>query len=223
MRRPRMQSVCTSRTRAHELISRRAHVQPARPCVHPRRYAKLHGSDASGELSWANESIGAFHRCEAEFGPISCALRFESLTRENEETFYHCDQLLKGIYAVFLPQWRREFARLLPLRTEEYFSAPEAVLARAFRFLRLRVPQTPQEWRPILGRGRVVHGSRPPDGKPPLPHDVRALLRHFYLPWQRILAEQLAAEEDAAQWREWAEATEDVVLSPRRLTEAEVL
>jgi N-acetylgalactosamine 4-sulfate 6-O-sulfotransferase len=180
-----------------------------------RRYTKLHGSDASGELSWANESIRAFSRCEAEFGPTACALWFESLTRENEETFYHCDQLIKGIYAVFLPEWRREFARLLPLRTEEYFVAPQAVLARAFRFLRLRVPQTQEEWRPILGRGRMVHGSRPSGGKPPLPQNVRDLLRRFYLPWQRILAGQLAAEEDAADWREWAEAREDAVF-PRR-------
>jgi N-acetylgalactosamine 4-sulfate 6-O-sulfotransferase len=176
-----------------------------------------------GELAWVNESIHAFHRCEAEFGPADCALRFESLSRENEETFYHCDQLIKGIYAVFLPHWRREFARLLPLRAEEYLRAPEAVLARAFRFLRLRVPQTPTEWRPILGRSRVLHGSRPSGGKPPLPPDVRALMRRFYLPWQRVLAEQLAAEEDAAEWRRWAEAEEDGRVAPRRPAEAEAL
>ncbi|KAL3925900.1 MAG: hypothetical protein SGPRY_003544 [Prymnesium sp.] len=31
-------------------------------------------------------------RCEANFTTDQCALSFESLTRENEEVFYHCDQ-----------------------------------------------------------------------------------------------------------------------------------
>ena len=150
--------------------------------------------------------MGAFRRCSAEFGPHDCALRFESLSRENEETFYHCDQLIKGIYAVFLPHWRREFARVLPLRAEEYFGTPEVVLARAFGFLGLHVPSTELEWSPFFTRGRVVHGSRPKGGKPPLPPAVRVAMRSFYLPWQRALADQLSDQPDAAEWRAWAEA-----------------
>ena len=169
------------------------------------RYGKLLGSDDAGELAWTNESINAFQRCESQFSAAVCALRFESLTRENEETFYHCDQLIKGMYAVFLPHWRREFARVLPLRAEEYFSTPETVLSRVFKFLRLRIPQTREEWAPFLKSGRVLHGSRPAGGKPPLPDTVRALMCSFYLPWQRALADQLSMEEDAAEWRRWAE------------------
>ena len=33
---------------------------------------------------------------------------------DNEETFYHCDQLIKGMYTVFLRRWRREFRRCAP-------------------------------------------------------------------------------------------------------------
>ena len=64
-----------------------------------------------GEAAWVNESVAAFGRCEGRFGTEHCALSFESLTRENEETFYHCDQLIKGLYATFVPVWRREHAR----------------------------------------------------------------------------------------------------------------
>ena len=59
-------------------------------------YKNRYGAHAAGEASWANESVVAFRRCEGRFGTDHCALSFESLTRENEEVFYHCDQLIKG-------------------------------------------------------------------------------------------------------------------------------
>ena len=46
------------------------------------------GPGAEGEWSWVNMSVTAFRRCESRFGEEHCALSFESLTRENEETFY---------------------------------------------------------------------------------------------------------------------------------------
>ena len=55
-------------------------------------YSRKFGGSAAGELQWATESVAAFHRCEANFTSDHCALSFESLTRENEEVFYHCDQ-----------------------------------------------------------------------------------------------------------------------------------
>lgn len=174
-----------------------------------RRYAEL-GSDSAGELAWANESVSAFERCTARFGAEDCALRFESLTRENEETFYHADQLIKGLYALFLPHWRREFAHLLPLRSEEYFASPRAVLGRVLPFLGLPLPASEREWGPLLDGPRVLHGTRPGGGKPPLPAAVAQLLHRFYLPFQLALVEQLRAHCDAAElveWRSWAMGT----------------
>ena len=81
-------------------------------------YRNRFGATPAGEAAWANESVGAFRRCERRFGTDHCALSFESLVRENEEVFYHCDQLIKGMYSVFLPRWRREHSRLLFLQQQ---------------------------------------------------------------------------------------------------------
>lgn len=64
-------------------------------------YGKHYGASAEGETAWAKEAVSAFRRCEGNFTTDACALSFESLTRENEETFYHCDQLIKGMYNIF--------------------------------------------------------------------------------------------------------------------------
>ena len=165
-------------------------------------YRRRYGDE--GEGRWVDESIGAFRACEANFTVDACALRFESLSRPNEETFYHCDQLIKGMYSVFLPHWRRAFPRLLALRSEEYFVDPAAVLARALRFLRLTLPATDAEWAPLLAPKRQLHGPRPAGGTPPLQRAVERSLRRFYAPGLRELAEQLSDAPDAAEWRAWA-------------------
>ena len=71
------------------------------PCMHAAfwnggypHYRSRFGADATGEGKWAQESVTAFTRCSSNFSAAACALSFESLTRENEETFYHCDQLI---------------------------------------------------------------------------------------------------------------------------------
>ena len=51
-------------------------------------------------------SLVRFEACARNFSTAACALSFESLLRENEEVFYHCDQLIKGMYSVFYPRWR---------------------------------------------------------------------------------------------------------------------
>jgi hypothetical protein len=68
-------------------------------------YAKRFGADAAGEVAWATEAMRAFRACEGNFTTDACALSFESLTRDNEEVFYHCDQLIKGMYIIFLRRW----------------------------------------------------------------------------------------------------------------------
>ena len=52
-------------------------------------YRNKYGDNAAGELAWVRESVGAFRRCEGAHSTDDCALRFESLDRLNEETFYH--------------------------------------------------------------------------------------------------------------------------------------
>jgi N-acetylgalactosamine 4-sulfate 6-O-sulfotransferase len=57
------------------------------------QYGRKYGATAAGETAWVGESVAAFRRCEANFTSEACALRFESLSRDNEEVFYHCDQV----------------------------------------------------------------------------------------------------------------------------------
>ena len=166
-------------------------------------YARRYGSHAAGEVQWATESIGAFRRCEANFTTAACALSFESLTRENEEVFYHCDQLIKGMYIIFLERWRREFGRLLLLRSEDYYEAPRRALTTALRFLGLDVPSTDLEWQPLLEPAVQVAGTRPPDGLPLLPAAMEAALREFYAPSLDQLVRSLQNEPDHADWERW--------------------
>lgn len=77
----------------------------------------------------------AFTHCASNFSAASCALSFESLTRENEETFYHCDQLIKGMYSIFFRRWQREHRRLLPLRAEEYYARPKVLYLPSYLYL----------------------------------------------------------------------------------------
>ena len=123
------------------------------------------------------------------------------MTRENEEVFYHCDQLIKGMYHVFLKRWRKEHKRLLLLRAEEYYATPKTVLIRVLRFLRL---ETPADWQPMLQLPVRLARPRPVGGLPPIPAAVESILRDFYAPGLSQLAHMLQAEPDAADWRVWA-------------------
>lgn len=168
-------------------------------------YRGRYGATAAGEEKWARESVAAFRRCEGNFSTASCALSFESLTRDNEETFYHCDQLIKGMYAVFLPRWRREFpGRVLPLRAEQYYKQPQTVLTKAMKFIGVAPPSDDAGWRPILSPGISVAGTRPAGGAPPLAGPTRELLKKFYTPSLRELVMMLQTEPDAAEWAAWS-------------------
>ena len=167
-------------------------------------YRSRFGADATGEGKWAQESVTAFTRCSSNFSAAACALSFESLTRENEETFYHCDQLIKGMYSVFFRRWQKEHRRLLPLRAEEYYAQPKAVLARAMRFIGVGPPTDDAGWAPVLSPKTEVAGSRPKGGTPPMAEATRELLRSFYTPGLRELLWLLRDEPDAAEWRAWS-------------------
>jgi hypothetical protein len=43
--------------------------------------------------------------------PAECALLFESLGKKQEDVFFHCDQLIRGMYSVFVEHWLASFRR----------------------------------------------------------------------------------------------------------------
>ena len=122
-----------------------------------------------------------------------------------QEVFYHCDQLIKSMYAVFLPRWRSEHRRVLALRAEDYYASPRGVLASALRFIGAQPPAEQTVWDELLRGPPRVHGTRPAGGVPPMAPATKAMLVQFYRPLLRELAEQLRGESDAAEWRAWAE------------------
>ena len=137
--------------------------------------------------------------------PLSLSLLCPALRStdscRSRQVFYHCDQLIKGMYHVFLRRWRKEHKRLLLLRAEEYYQTPKTVLMRALRFLRL---QTPSDWRSILDPPVQRAGPRPEGGLPPLPPSMEGILREFYAPGLAQLVEMLRDEEDVVEWKSWA-------------------
>ena len=130
-----------------------------------------------------------------------CALRFEGYGAAEAAVYYHCDQLIKGMYAVFLPEWQAAIPshRLLVLRTEAYLAHPLRALRKVSRLLGLP-PPPPDELR-AAGRVRSTdelegtvkrHGTPPPRALEPV--------RRFYAPFNRALATQLGTE--AFEWRQ---------------------
>eukprot|EP00873_Tetraselmis_striata_P009748 jgi/Tetstr1/430012/TSEL_019873.t1 len=151
---------------------------------HPH-YRDKYGATAEGFLAFAKEQIGEFEACEDHAGPLRCALFFEAQGQREEEVFFHCDQLIRGIYAVFLEVWMAAFGRdaLLVLRAEDYFAAPGEGLAAAMAHLGLPGEPTPA----MLDAGRRAR-SHLMAGKPGMLPEAAALVARFYAGWNQRLA-----------------------------------
>ena len=39
-------------------------------------------------------------------GAHDCALRFEAHGPEQAGVYYHCDQIIKGMYSEYMPEWQ---------------------------------------------------------------------------------------------------------------------
>lgn len=165
---------------------------------YPARYGQSH--DGFGYY-FGNQSA-AYERCVQTDGRgrRRCALRFEGYGAVEAEVYYHADQLCKGMYAVFLPEWRASLPRghLLVMRTEDQIAHPVRVVRRAAAHLGLRA-LTPAELEAVravraedeLDRVRERHG---------MPSEmVLSRVRRFYRPFNRALAQQL--DDDAFLWR----------------------
>ncbi|KAJ9510922.1 hypothetical protein QJQ45_027850 [Haematococcus lacustris] len=113
--------------------------------LHPH-YKSKYGDSAEGFLAYVKEQVAALRSCSARFvgqpgGPAGlpmtprqaerhCALYFEALGSHEEQIFFHADQIIRGMYSIFLEVWLRHFQRssMLVLKSEEYFRAPAATV-----------------------------------------------------------------------------------------------
>lgn len=87
---------------------------------------KSYGMTADGFHRFASEEIDAINHC----------LHFGKSLRECARTLFHTSQqLIKGVYAAFAPDWLAAFPadQIMWIRSEDYFENPEL-------YIKVRVP-----------------------------------------------------------------------------------
>ena len=160
-------------------------------------YGNVYGRNETGFATYAREMTGHFQRClDQGHGEFKCVTAFESLGPSYEAVFYHADQVLKGLHAVFLEGYLSAFTaeEVLVLRFEDYISpgtgdglAMRTTLARVFKHLALEVPDA-ATWAAMLSAPVVLNGGTQQAARPPMNPDTRQMLREFYKPYNARLA-----------------------------------
>ena len=110
-------------------------------------YAKRYGAGWSGLQAYVTDQVGGWERCAAVHGRWRCAVHFEQLGKNESDVFFHCDQLIRGMYAPFVSAWLDAFpstpdapSPLLVLRTEDLMgtrAGRRAVLVRVWAHIGL--------------------------------------------------------------------------------------
>lgn len=93
-------------------------------------YQKKYGADEAGFGLFAVESMKEWHRCLREFSEKECVFAYEALSMQNEDVFFHCDQIIKSIYVPFVEGWVEAFHRndILFIRLEDYIKDTKLIL-----------------------------------------------------------------------------------------------
>ncbi|KAG2432485.1 hypothetical protein HXX76_008830 [Chlamydomonas incerta] len=105
-------------------------------------YNTKYGNTVEGFAAFVDEQLSALKRCQARAAPdaaTSCLLHFETWGLQEERVFFHADQLLRGVYSVYLDAWFKYFDRrqFLVIKSEDYFADPLPTYRRALSFLGL--------------------------------------------------------------------------------------
>lgn len=172
-------------------------------------YRSKYGVTEAGFAEFARYSLAEFAQCVegGERTRDECVLAYEAWGQREEDTFYHCDQLLKSAYAVYVRSWLHAFpgGELLVLRLEDY-ARPGGVAAALRAVQRHLGLQEPDEAVAAAMLSAAVTRATPPrerfpERAPPEAIDpaVRASLRAFYDPFDREL-EQLLGRPGFADW-----------------------
>jgi len=146
----------------------------------------------------------------AEVGKFGACRRTRSARRCARSLFYEAQQLIKGLYALFLRDWLSSFdpSQLLLLRLEDYDAAPAAHLRAVLTFLSLTQP-TGALWRRMLSRPRANVHRAGASGSTALLPETRSLLASFYAPFNEELAALLGDDRFL-----WKDCTGNVTATP---------
>jgi hypothetical protein len=144
------------------------------------------GKSPKGFRNFVVEQVQGFKNCTdvQGYSTFTCALYLESLSQYLEDIFFHCDQLMRGMYSIWLHIWFSIFPResFLVLKAEDYFINPRETLVKVFAHLGLAEPSE-KEWSHILDIADIRTAAT---GKEMLP-EALALATEFYMPFNEDL------------------------------------
>ena len=154
-------------------------------------YRLHYGADPAGFHRFAHETVAVMRRCRAEAGDVrECALRFEGHGMVYEHEFFHCDQLIRGMYDVFTETWLEALppGSLLLLKAEDYFAKPRETLEAVARHIgldawpaaALDAALASKRVRNADGRAGAGPGPGGSPGGTAMDASTRALLQNFY-------------------------------------------
>ncbi|GLC34028.1 hypothetical protein PLESTB_000830200 [Pleodorina starrii] len=162
-------------------------------------YHGKYGKSSSGFTAYVAEQVGALRTCEADFGAARCALYFEALSHREEMVYFHADQLMRGMYALFLEIWYRFIpaSNWLIIHSDDLFSQPRETLARVVTFLNITRPDDATLDR-MAAAGQMKSFTA---GQEPVEPRARQLLAELYAPYNSKLA-KLTGDARFEKWNE---------------------
>jgi hypothetical protein len=165
----------------------------------PRRY----GDSEAGVARYFRNMSSALAACARAHGMRACATRFKALGHRWSKVFYGADQVIKGLYSVFVEEWLDALGpggAHFELSEDFFQSGPNrrAALARVCAFAGLRVSGA--ELYAMASGAHRAHG-RSRGWRPAwqMSAALRAEMGRFYEPYNRALG-SLLGEPRCAEW-----------------------
>lgn len=169
-------------------------------------YHLRYGKSPKGFTAYVKDQVGAFRACAADYGADRCTLLFEALGAREEKVHYHCDQLFRGMYAVFLEIWFRFIPprHWLVINSEDFFADPGATLERTVKFLGLPSADEPSLKKMVAGdAGQTTSWVT---GQPPMEDEARDILLELYRPYNERMALLTGDQRYKDEWNSVAAA-----------------
>jgi hypothetical protein len=93
----------------------------------------------SSQINAFKECVAQRNEADVEIATDQCALLFELLSVTQEKVYFHCDQLLRGMYTVYLERWLRFFPKssFLLIKSEDFFQNPNKTISNIFDFFQV--------------------------------------------------------------------------------------
>ncbi|KAG1658985.1 hypothetical protein FOA52_008687 [Chlamydomonas sp. UWO 241] len=163
---------------------------------YPHYYEK-HGRHQAGFLAYVKEQVAGFRACEAGgHSSDECALLFETFGPTQEKVYFHCDQLLRGMYTVWMEGWLRAFPRevIHVVHAEDLFTKTQDTVNGIIAFLGLE-PFDTAGWEAAKFAGPTRSYAADQAMLP----EANQILADFYRPFNDRLA-ALLEDERVKEW-----------------------